>query len=462
MSARLSAVAIGACLALALAGAIHAESRVATVARGVGMLRLGDSASIGSAHFSHSAYVILSPFNGRLVPQIRAQSPNTTVLAYKSGMDLKSSPFCAANVGQCETGVTYAEAVAHDAAAPADPWVLRDAAGNPMTGGYPDNFLADVGSRSFQAQWIANVSAFLTANKFSGVFIDNVLGDVSGWTQGRFPTKYRTDAAWGDAMAAFVKQVAAAFRPRGLFVAVNAYKPYPDNTSWWQRIAPSTNALMSEYWQQNPNDPRELYTADAPSWTGHWDYWQKLVDIAQNAGSSFFGLQYGDTGDTRLMRYGRASFLLEWNGNAGAYFFNPQTATDPWQAAWTADIGRPVAARYRVGTGWRREYSGGTVIVDSSATRSQTFDLGGPYQVPGGDTVQTVTLAPTTALILTRVGLAPTAPAPATTRPAKAGIRWDGKSFTQRRTFDTWLRLHHIGWKSWALRHPAAARRLAA
>ena len=229
---RVAAIGIGVALALALAGAIRAESQVATVAHGVGMIRLGDTASFGAAHFSHSAYVIVSPFNARLAAQIRATNSNTTVLAYKSSMDLNSEAFCAANVGQCETGVTYAEAVAHDKAYPSDPWVLRDASGNPLTGSYPGNYLGNVGSASFQNRWIANVSAFVKANDFSGVFIDNVLGDVSGWTGGRFPARYRTDAAWGDAMASFVKQVAAVLRPQGLFVAVNAYKPYPDNTSW--------------------------------------------------------------------------------------------------------------------------------------------------------------------------------------------------------------------------------------
>lgn len=457
----MAAIGIGVALALALAlaGAIRAESQVATVAHGVGMIRLGDTASIGAAHFSHSAYVIVSPFNARLAAQIRATNSNTTVLAYKSSMDLNSEAFCAANVGQCETGVTYAEAVAHDKAYPSDPWVLRDASGNPLTGSYPGNYLGNVGSASFQNRWIANVSAFVKANDFSGVFIDNVLGDVSGWTGGRFPARYRTDAAWGDAMASFVKQVAAVLRPQGLFVAVNAYKPYPDNTSWWQRIAPSTDALMSESWQQNPNDHHELYTADAPSWTGHWDYWQKLIDIAQNAGSSFFGLQYGDASDTRLMRYGRASFLLGWNGRSGAYFFNPQSSVDPWQGAWTADVGRPVAARYRVGAGWRRDYSGGTVLVDPSASHPQTFDLGRPYRIPGGAVVQTVTLAPTTALILMNAGT--TSTAPATGKPAEqTGILWDAKRFGTRKAFAPWLRSHHIAWKTWAAKHPAAALRL--
>jgi hypothetical protein len=161
------------------------------------------------------------------------------------------------------------------------------------------------------------------------------------------------------------------------------------------------------------------------------------------------------------MRYGRASFLLAWNGTSGAYFFNPQTAADPWQEAWTADVGHPVAARYRVGAGWRRDYSGGTVLLDPSASHPQTFDLGRPYRIPGGAIVQTVTLAPTTALILMNVGTPSTAPATAPAKPAAAtGILWDAKRFGTRKAFAAWLRSHHIAWKTWARNHPAAALRL--
>jgi Hypothetical glycosyl hydrolase family 15 len=428
--------------------------------RGIGMIRLGDSAKIGSAHLPQSAYVILSPYNGYLAKSIRAANPQTTVLAYKSSMDVQSNAFCAANPAGCATGITYAEATAHDKAFPSDPWILRDAGMRPVQGAYPENYLGDVGSASYQQHWLANVSSYLHTNGLSGVFIDNVLGDVSGWSRGRFPAKYPTDSAWENAMASFVDHIGKALQQQGFFVAVNAYKPYPDDAAWWRRIAPATDALTNEYWQQNPNDVHDLYTADAPSWKGQWEYWVRLIDVAQNAGSSFFGIQYGDASDSGLSLYGRASFLLAWNGRSGAYFFNPTNPADPWQAGWTNDIGTPAGSRTRVGAGWRRDFSHGIVLVDPSATKTQTFTFSHPYLLPDGTQVSQLTLGPTSAAILTSPVGAP-APTPKPRPARRHGILWDGKWFTTRRAFGVWLRSHHVTWAAWARRHAAAAKLLA-
>ena len=394
--------------ALALVGALwspgEAAARPAAVRAvpGVGIIRLGDSASLGAVHFPASAYVILGPHLTRYARSTRALNPATETLAYKSSMDLDMT--CAGGPSTCRTGVSYGEAQAHDAKAPpADRWVLTDASGSPMVSReYPQIALADVGSPSFQQRWIANVSGFLRKSHFSGVFVDNVLGDLSGWSNGRFPAKYENDAAWQRAMLSFIARVGPALRKQGYFVAANAYKPFPQTAAWWRQIARATDALMSEYWQQDPNNPSVLYTSDAASWTGHWDYWESLVEIAQRAGSSFFGLQFGDPSDIRLMRFGRASFLLAWNGKRGAYFFSPRAEVDPWQQAWTADVGRPVAPRHRVGYGWRRDFAQGTVLLNPSASHPQAFPLGGRYIVPGGGRPASVTLEPTTALILHR------------------------------------------------------------
>jgi hypothetical protein len=396
------AVALGA--ALTAGDAAARRSAAARAVPGVGIIRLGESASLGAAHFPASSYVILSPHMKQYARWTRALNPATRTLAYKSSMDLDMTPMCRAATAICRTGVTYAEAQAHDAGVPpAERWVLTETSGAPFVSqAYPDNALADVGSPSFQQRWIANVSTFLRKSHFSGLFIDNVLGSVSGWSDGRYPAKYPSDAAWQQAMASFIGRVGAALRKQGYFVAANAYKPFPQTAAWWRQIAPATDALMSEYWQQDPNNPSVLYTSDAASWTGHWDYWESLVEIAQRAGSSFFGLQFGDPSDRRLMRFGRASFLLAWNGTRGAYFFSPRAEVDPWQQAWTADVGRPVAPRYRVGYGWRRDFAQGTVLLNPSSSHPQAFALGGRYILPDGGRPAAVTLEATTALILRR------------------------------------------------------------
>jgi hypothetical protein len=64
------------------------------------------------------------------------------------------------------------------------------------------------------------------------------------------------------------------------------------------------------------------------------------------------------------------------------------------------ELDRLFGAKFRVGVGWQRNFTGGTVVIDPDPTTSQTFPLGRTYLLPPL-TVQTpVTLTPGTALIL--------------------------------------------------------------
>ena len=82
---------------------------------------------------------------------------------------------------------------------------------------------------------------------------------------------------------------------------------------------------------------------------------------------------------------------------------------DPWSAEWAAGIGQPAGGRYQVGAGWRRDFTGGTVLVNPSPSATQTFALGGSYLTPGGSSVTSATLPPVTALLL-RGGTPPAVP----------------------------------------------------
>jgi hypothetical protein len=78
----------------------------------------------------------------------------------------------------------------------------------------------------------------------------------------------------------------------------------------------------------------------------------------------------------------------------------PTDRSDPWNAAWTTDIGRPAAPKRRVGSGWLRRYSAGLTLVNPNPDQSQNFQLGGSYLTPDGQTVDQITLPPTSGLIL--------------------------------------------------------------
>ena len=72
----------------------------------------------------------------------------------------------------------------------------------------------------------------------------------------------------------------------------------------------------------------------------------KIVDAAQNQGKDFYAGMSGSASETAKMMYGKAAFLLKWNGRGGG-FYGTSRPLDPWNPAWTTDIGTPSGAMYR-------------------------------------------------------------------------------------------------------------------
>ena len=168
---------------------------------------------------------------------------------------------------------------------------------------------------------------------------------------------------------------------------------------------------MNESYAQTAEGSNTLRSSGTASWMQNWDGWQRLIGTAQAMGKDFVGLTYNARGDTRTMMYGKASFLQEWNGGGSAFIFNPTDNSDPWNTAWTTDIGQPAGAKQHIGSGWMRQYTSGIALVNPSASASQTFQLGGTYLTPTGASVTSATLTPTTGLILRSTG----APLPVST-----------------------------------------------
>jgi putative glycosyl hydrolase-like family 15 (GHL15) protein len=270
--------------------------------------------------------------------------------------------------------------------------------------GYPGNYVADVGSSGYQQAWIANVLGYLGQHPgIAGIFIDDVLYDLKPLA-GTEAAKYPTRQQWAAAQLSFVEAVGTAFRAQGYYVALNAsgYVPGdPDSdtgtntVAWWEELGPYVDGLMNEYYMETSNgtdQPR----ASGDAWDQNWDGWQRLVQTAQSMGDDFYGVMYGPADDTGAMTYGKASFLLDWNGGGGAFMYGigSPSGSDPTSSAWTTDIGKPVEDKEQVGVGWMRTYTGGAALVNPSPTDAQTFQLNGRYVTPSGSTVTSVTLQP--------------------------------------------------------------------
>ena len=380
----LAALAVGTA-ALAVVGTVTAGSRGRTVA-GTGLLRTGVSLSHAPGE-SRASLLIVS----RADASRAAREPGRS-LVYFSGTDVNT---------RWNAGVPYAQARRKG-------WLLRNAEGGLLVNrSYPSNYVADVGSPQYQQAWISNVSRFLKAHRDDGVFIDDVLADLKPLA-GVEAAAYPTQQAWAAAQLSFVRAVGTALRAHGYYVLVSASGYVPGNlgsntgattASWWRRLNPYVSGLMQEYYGETPDGSNRL-RSDGTGWAENWNAWQRLVRIAQANGRDFVGLTYGQPGDTRTMQYGKASFLLDWNGRGGAFVYASTGSGNPWNSAWTQSLGRPTGPKRAVGSGWLRRYSGGVVLLNPSPSTVQRFALHGRYEAAGGSVAESVTLPPTTALIL--------------------------------------------------------------
>jgi hypothetical protein len=356
----------------------HSKPPTAGGTAGIGLLNYGGHLS----SFTHDRLyhlVVGDAWDGDA--KVLASGPGLG-LAYFSGADVNT---------QYSTGVSYSEASKNG-------WLLNNSGRLLVNKSYPNNYIGDVGSSAYQRAWIANVESYLAARPgIDGIFIDDVVFDLRELA-GTQAAKYPTQQQWAAAMLSFVKAVHAALHRSGYYVALNAsgYIPGDPNSNasantqtWWKRLGPYANGLMNEYYNETPTGTDQLRSAGT-AWYQGWDSWQQLIGLAQSMGDDFIGLEKGKSTNTAAMTYGKASFLLEWNGGGSVFMYSVRGG-DPTNGAWTTDIGKPARAKVRVGVGWERAYTGGKVLVNPSGTASQTFTVKG----------QSYTLAPTAARILT-------------------------------------------------------------
>jgi hypothetical protein len=138
---------------------------------------------------------------------------------------------------------------------------------------------------------------------------------------------------------------------------------------------------------------------------------------------------------------------MDWNGKGGGMIWNPTDTGDPWSPDWTTDVGVPSGSRFAVGVGWRRNYTGGTVLINPSVSSSQTFQLEAAYVLPDGTSTTSVTLAPLSAMILTSSSTATIPPTTNTSAPVISGSPQAGQVLTTSNgTWSGWIASYSYGW----------------
>lgn len=378
---------LGAFLALTVLFAFNgAAANAATPSTGLLKIAGPFPASVKAGDFR---YVILHSDRAALIPALKAANPQLKVLVYKD----MAAALSWAGSSHVPAGVSMAEAEANPE------WFLRDTAGERIEWcDYAGDWQMDVGSRSYQDRWAANVAADMRANDWDGVFVDDTNASQSWHLCGRTIAKYPTDAAYAAATRSFLSNAGPALTSQGFLVIPNIYLPYSSSAlATWIDWISFTSGGMQEFWSK-------WGTGDTGHFGGDdWMYRQQFLGATQQAGKIFLGLTYAPFADVRSMRYARSTFLLDWDGGPSAVIFEAGSGIDPTAGDWMTDIGSPQGARYPVGAAWRRDYSGGTVLVNPSST-TVWVTLGSLYMDASGQIVSSLPLAPSTGAVLNSVG----------------------------------------------------------
>jgi Hypothetical glycosyl hydrolase family 15 len=335
---------------------------------------------------SRFQYVIVNAWNHDLISRLKAKNAEIKLLVYK---DMSSSRSYACRDGADDellpAGVGYCWA---DANRP--DWFTTDSAGDRIEwSAFPGSWQMDVGDPGYQDAWAANVLAELRRYGWDGVAIDNVDVDhAAGYFPGREMREYPTPASYGAATRSFLARVGPRLMDEGYLVLPNI-QANPDlaTPALWRDWTQFTSGGVHQYWMKWEH-------------SGHFggEYWlqlQETFEQQQRAGKIFLTGTPADD-DAASMRWGRASFLLGWNGRAAGF------GAGNWHPDWTIDIGSPAGPRYQVGTAWRREYTGGTAIANISPDETQEVELGADYLHPDGSSVSSITLPPLSGVVLRR------------------------------------------------------------
>jgi hypothetical protein len=300
-------------------------------------------------------------------------------------------------------------------------WILRDGAGNRLWvqfacgGGSCTQYAADIGNPDFRAWWIAGAKAKLAAG-YRGLFIDDVnmaqrVSDGNGVYT--LPVDPRTgvlmnEAVWQRYMADFMLLVREALP--GVEIVHNTIWTVGDATPDLRRQLNAADYIELE---RGFNDAGIVGGASKFG----WQTLAAFIDRRHADGRAVILDGYAESAAGRL--YGLATYFLLSSGR-DALANDAATRPDAFWKGYDVGLGSALGARYRSGGVWRRDFTGGVVLVNEPGSPARTVEVGAGLRDVDGVARSSVTLGAASGAVLLGTTEGPTA---ATPKRARASIR---------------------------------------
>jgi hypothetical protein len=291
-------------------------------------------------------------------------------------------------------------------------WILKDAAGHPLyipsgcSGTSCPQYAGDISNPAFRQAWIDELKSEV-AHGYRGVFIDDVNMDmrVSNGNEesvapiDRSTGQPMTEEAWRAYMARFMQEVRAQLP--NIEIAHNAIW-YADEHAGTSNpyIRAEIEAANFLFLERGAND------SGLTGGDGQWSLDALLAYVDQVHALGRNVVMDGTSSKPQGLAYNLASYFLVSGGN-DAVSGDGQTPAS-WWSGWNVNLGEARGPRYTWNHLLRRDFAGGMVLVNQPGEPTQTVSLPSPMRNSEGETVNSVTLAAGSGVILT--GNPPVAP----------------------------------------------------
>jgi hypothetical protein len=376
-------------VALAVSCVVPATAAARPVA---GQVRIAIDGAAARADFSRTSaradVVVLQAWERDKLHALKARNPGIKVLMYRN----LSAMSAADRWGNTGTGVTTQDAASHPE------WYLRNTSGDRFTfNAYDYLWAADVGSRSFQERWLANVTAALKTADWDGVLVDDANPTMLYHYDVARVAKYPSDAAYSAATGSALAFIGPRLRAQGKLVIPNFgdWRRYRSTVAPWLKYV---SGGMEEHFTKYGTSPAEGQFTGAD-----WDDQLAVLKQVQSMGKLFLGIAHSSLGDHAAARYGWATMLLAANGSAGFALHDDYTR-EAWFPEYGYDLGAPKGRETEDGGGiHRRVFARGLVLVNPTKTR-RTVRFGGRYRGSGLGVARGTVMRPHTGLVLLAAG----------------------------------------------------------
>jgi hypothetical protein len=214
---------------------------------------------------------------------------------------------------------------------------------DPSNAGWRDFFLSRVLESQSQQGW-------------SGLFLDNVEASLRKFN-GTSVAKYPDDPSYQNAVAGFLQYLHVNYSQKYGRPLMGNVVSLPDYGVWFKYLQYLDGGLLERFavnWHETE------YLSESK-----WEEDMAALEKTQASGKYAILVAPGYQNDLQRQNFAFASYLLISNGKAAFRYSTDDAYRDTWlYDNYKVNLGSPTGPRYQSGTAWRRDFTGGSVVVN--------------------------------------------------------------------------------------------------